>query len=404
MAVNPAVTGPAVPDARCVIVGGGVVGSAAACFLVNQRAFTGRVIVIERDPTYREASTPRSVGGIRHQFSTAANVRISRFATDFVRNPSRFVRTERTSADLAFVENGYLMLASRAGAGMLERNVALQRELGADVAMLGPAALGKRFPWLNIDDIALGAHGASGEGWIDPHALLNLFREAAIAGGARYVTGEVTSFQRVGDRITAACCGNGETIAADVFVNAAGASAATLCDLARCTPPPVAQRKRQVFVFHCRTPIDRGCPLVVDPSGTYFRPEGTRFVCGLSPPPDADPDCDDFEIDYSWFEDRLWPLLAHRVPAFEAVRVTGAWAGHYDYNTFDQNAIIGRHWELENFFLANGFSGHGLQQSPAVGRALAELIVAGHYTSLDLSIFSPDRIARGAPVVEKAVV
>ena len=388
---------------RVVIIGGGVIGAATACFLVNHEAFDGTVTVIERDPTYSEASTTRSVGGIRHQFSTPVNVRISQFATEFVREPARFVHTRRDASELAFVENGYLMLASDAGVGTLRENVALQRDLGADIELLDAAALERRFTWLNVDDIALGAHGRRGEGWIDPHALLTLLREAALDGGARFVNGEVDAIERHGDTIERVHLSDDTVVPGDVFVNAAGPAAAAVCRLVGGDPLPVARRKRLVFVFHCRTAIER-CPLVVDPRGVYFRPESGQFICGLSPPADADPDCHDYDVDYDWFDSRIWPILAHRVPAFEAIRVTGAWAGHYAVNTFDHNAIVGRHPKIENLFLANGFSGHGLQQSPAVGRGLAELIVDGRYTTLDLSEFSPDRIARNAPVVEKNIV
>src|SRR5690606_23209749 len=133
-----------------------------------------------------------------------------------------------------------------------------------------------------------------------------------------------------------------------------------------------------VSVFDCRAPIEKA-PLLIDPTGVYFRPEGASYICGVSPPEESDPDCLDFEIDYSLFEDTIWPVLAHRVPAFEAIKLARAWAGHYDYNTLDQNAILGRPPELENFYVAAGFSGHGLQQAPAVGRAIAELIVHGAY-------------------------
>ncbi len=386
-----------------VIVGGGVIGAATACFLVNHDDFDGSVTVVERDPTYAEASTTRSVGGIRHQFSTPINVRISQFATEFVREPARYVRTRCDTAALAFVENGYLMLASPAGAETLARNVALQRGLGADVELMSAATLRRRFPWLDTADISHGAHGRRGEGWIDPHALLTLFRDAALAGGARFEKGEVTGVERRDARVVAVKLADGSDRPGDVFVNAAGPAAAALCRLADCTAPPVARRKRQVFVFHCHTAIER-CPLVVDPCGVYFRPESGRFICGLSPAADEDPDCDDFDVDHDWFESRIWPALARRVPAFEAIRVTGAWAGHYAVNTFDHNAIVGRHPEVENLYLANGFSGHGLQQSPAVGRALAELIVDGRYMTLDLSEFSPGRIAGRLPLVEKNVV
>ncbi len=387
---------------RCVIIGGGVIGAATACFLVHHPRFAGEVTVVERDPTYQQASTPRSAGGIRHQFSTPVNVAASLFATEFVRHPSRFLPVPADTALPGLVEQGYLMLASEAGAGRLAENVARQNALGARVEALDPAALRRRFAWLRADDLALAAFG-HGEGWTDPHALLMLFRDTARAGGAHFVHDQVVGLCRRGDRLHRAALASGASLSAEVFVNAAGPAAASICAMAQATPLPVSCRKRMVFVFHCREALPR-CPLVVDPAGVYFRPEGEQFLCGRSPSPEADPECDDLVVDHHWFEEAIWPLLAHRVPAFEAIRVRSAWAGHYAVNTFDHNALVGRHHEVENLYLANGFSGHGLQQSPAVGRGLAELIVDGEYTSLDLSAFSPLRIADGQPLVEGNIV
>ena len=144
--------------------------------------------------------------------------------------------------------------------------------------------------------------------------------------------------------------------------------------------------------------------MVIDPGGAYFRPEGQGFITGIAPPPDQDPECFDFDVQHALFEDVLWPLLARRVPAFEALRCVRGWAGHYDMNLFDQNAILGPHPDLGNLYFANGFSGHGLQQAPAVGRALAERIAHGRYRTLDLGRLGWGRILEGRPLVERNVV
>ena len=145
-------------------------------------------------------------------------------------------------------------------------------------------------------------------------------------------------------------------------------------------------------------------PFTIDVNGMAFRPEGGQYLAILSPPAEQDPDSDDLELEYELFEETIWPALAARVPAFEAIKLVRAWAGHYDYNTFDQNAIIGPHPEIGDLLFCNGFSGHGLQQSPAAGRAVAELIVHGKFLSLDLSNFGYERIAEGRAMTEVNVV
>jgi glycine/D-amino acid oxidase-like deaminating enzyme len=187
-----------------------------------------------------------------------------------------------------------------------------------------------------------------------------------------------------------------------MLVNAAGPWARDVAALAG-VDLPVEARRRCVFAFDARRRID-DCPLVIDTSGAWFRPEGELFIAATSPSDGEDRDGLPLEVDHRQWEEALWPALAARVPAFDAVKVTNAWAGYYDYNTFDQNAILGPHPELENLLFANGFSGHGIQQAPAVGRAIAEVIVHGRYVSLDLSVFGFERIAAGRRVVERNVI
>lgn len=385
-----------------VIVGGAVVGSAIAYFLKGPLGFDGSVLVVERDPTYESAATPRSAGGIRQQFSTPENILMSKFAAEFVKSAHEHLSVDGERADIPFVENGYLFLATQAGLPILRENHAVQTSLGAEIAFCAPAELTARFPWLNVEDIAAGTFGVRNEGWIDPYGLLQAFRKKARALGAEYVKDEVVELRRQAGRIESARLAAGGEVACGTLVDAAGYRAATIAELAGLALP-VRPRKRFVFVFECRERIDKA-PLLIDPNGVYFRPEGAGYICGVSPPEDADFDTLDFEIDYGLFEETIWPTLAHRVPAFEAIKLTRAWAGHYDYNTLDQNAILGPHPELPNFMVAAGFSGHGLQQSPAVGRAIAELIVHGAYRSIDLSRFGWSRVLENAPIFERNVV
>jgi sarcosine oxidase len=387
-----------------VVVGGGVIGSAVAYWLAAEPAFAGRrVLVVERDFSYREGSTGRSAGSIRQQFSTKENIEISLFGARFLKNLGDWLAVEGEVPDVGFKEKGYLFLASTEGWPILEENHALQAALGADNLLLEQTALKARLPWLNVEDLAGGCLGLSMEGWFDPFALLQAFRRKARSLGAEYREDLVTGVSVGNGRATGVTLASGERIEADWVVDAAGPRAREVAALAG-LELPVAPRKRQVFVFDCKAELP-AMPLVIDPSGLYVRPEGTGFICGIAPREgEPDPDTLDLEVDWTPFEEVLWPGLAHRVPAFEAIKPTGAWAGHYSVSLLDHNAILGPHPELPNFLFANGFSGHGLQQSPAVGRGLMELIVHGGWRSLDLSRFGYERIRRNDPILERNVV
>jgi glycine/D-amino acid oxidase-like deaminating enzyme len=278
------------------------------------------------------------------------------------------------------------------------------RHWSAVTAPRSPPALRSRFSWLQTGDLAAGTFGLAGEGWFDAHTLLRALREGAREAGAMLLSGSVTAIETAGARVAAARLADGRRIVCGTLVNAAGTAAGEIATLAG-RPLPVEPRKRTVFVVDCPdAPAD--LPLIADPSGIWLRPEGRGHIAGWSPPESEDRAADpaDFEPDHALFEERLWPALAHRIPAFERLKVTGAWAGHYDYNRLDQNAVIGPDPDLHNLLYANGFSGHGLQQAPGVGRAIAELIVHRRYRSLDLSPFGYERIAAGRPLVELNVI
>jgi sarcosine oxidase len=377
-------------------------GSSIAYFLTADPAFDGTVLVVERDPGYGACATTRSWGGIRQQFSTPENVRMSLFGLQFFKEAEHLLAVDGHGPDLAFQERGYLFLASPAGLPVLEANCALQRRLGAQVNLLGPEALAARFSWLALEGIAGAGFGVAGEGWIDPSALLHGFRRKAQDQGAVYLCDEVTGIDLEGGRACGLALASGQRITCGTVVNAAGPQAGHVAQLAG-IELPVRPRKRMSFVFDCREDLSH-LPLTIDVTGVAFRPEGGQYIAIVSPPADDDPDSGDLDEDYRLFEAVIWPALAARVPAFAAIKLTGAWAGHYDYNTFDQNAILGAHPEIANLLFCNGFSGHGMQQAPAAGRAVAELVVHGGYRTLDLSDLVFARIPEGRPLPEANVV
>ncbi len=384
-----------------VIVGGAIIGSAVAYFLTADESFQGRVLVIEKDPSYQNCSTTRSLASIRQQFSTPVNIHLSQFGVEFLRSVK-----DRLGADVevSFRESGYLLLASEHGQAILERNARVQSQQGADVCLLGPAELQARFPWLTISDLAAGCLGLSGEGWFDAHSLLYALRNTAIAQGAEFLTGEVVGLHGSPQRLEAVQLADGRVFPCGELVNAAGPAAGKIARMAD-IELPVESRKRCVFVFDCRqADVLQPCPLIVDVSGVYFRPEGQYFVCGVSPSEDQDPPTEDFWVEHHLFDEIVWPALAHRVPVFEAIKRVSAWSGHYAYNTLDQNAIVGRHPVITNFLLANGFSGHGVQQAPAVGRGIAELIVHGAYQTIDITPLGFERVIAGRPLQELNVI
>ncbi len=393
------------PDrADVVIVGGAIVGSATATFLAERPDWHGRIVVVERDLTFRTSSTTLSAASIRLQFSTPLNIEISRFGVEVIRHPATWLAVEGGPVpEVDFVEGGYLFLATEAGIPILESNHAVQREHGVNVVLLTPAELQTRFPWMQVDDLAGGSLGLADEGWFDAYALLQAFRGKARSLGVEEVTGEVVEVERSGGRATGVRLADGRQIEADWVVNAAGPRAGGVAGMAGLRLP-VSPRKRMVFHFDCRTRI-ADAPLTVDTSGVYFRPEGPNYIAGSSPRgAQPDPDTLDLEVDRSWFEEVIWPAIAHRVPAFEAIRLLDAWAGHYEVNTLDHNAVIGPHPDLPNFLFANGFSGHGLQQAPAAGRALAEWIATGNYETIDMRPLGYERIAANQPYEELNVI
>jgi glycine/D-amino acid oxidase-like deaminating enzyme len=381
-----------------IILGGGVMGAATACFLARDHG--AAVTVVERDPSHARASSSLSLSSIRQQFSQPANMALSRWSIEFLRRVADELAVADDRPSLGLVEPGYLYLATPAGAPTLRELHGLQRAEGVDVALLSPAELAARFPWLAVDDLALGSLGLSGEGWFDGPALHRAFRRKAIACGARFVTAEAVGFNAAGGRITAVRCADGAVLAGDAVVIAAGAWSAPLGQ-ALGVELPIHAKKRDVFVLETPATLP-GCPLVIDPSGFWFRTEGALILAGGPPRGDDADEAPLHDIDFGQFDEQLWPTLAARVPALEALRVRSAWAGYYEMNAFDHNGLAGRLPGYENAFAACGFSGHGMQQAPAVGWSMARLIAGLDAPLIDA--LTPQRLRDGRPLVEANVI
>jgi FAD-dependent oxidoreductase domain-containing protein 1 len=381
--------------AAVLIVGGGVIGSSVAYHLAA--AGVRSVIVIERDPSYAQASSALSASSIRQQFTTPACIRMSQYGFHFLRHIAEYLDIGE-GIDVSLTERGYLYLADAAHAPALEAALDVQRAHQVPVRRLDPPGLRQDFPWLRVDDLVLGAFGTAGEGWFDGYGLLQAFRRKARQLGVAYVSDEAVDLIRSGSRVTGVRTARSGDFYAQVVVNAAGPRAANVAAWGGFTLP-VAPERRCIFVFSCPEP-PRDLPLVIDPTGVYVRPEGRHFITGGPATMTKDSDPFALTVDYHQFDDFIWPVLAARVTAFERIKMTRAWAGLYEMNQFDHNALIGWVPGVEGFMLATGFSGHGMQHSPAAGRGVAELITTGRFTTLDLTTFSPDRLVRNQPIVE----
>jgi glycine/D-amino acid oxidase-like deaminating enzyme len=389
-----------------VIIGGAIMGSSTAWWL-TQMGFTGRVLVVERDPSYEKAATALSFSCIRQQFSTELNIRISQFGADFVQSLRQRMGGDDRVPELKIQNFGYLYLADSEGfADVLRANQAVQAAAGAGTRLLAPDQIRAEFPFMATDDLVLGSLNTRDEGYFDGYTVFDWFHRKAREAGVEYLADEVVGLDvsPKRDRVVGVQLASGRRVGCGMVVNASGTRGAKVAAMAGIAIP-IEPRKRFNWVIQAETPLDRPLPLTIDPSGSFVREVGGgTYMAGGHADFDPAVGFDDFAMDQDLWLDKIWPAIATRIPAFEAVKVISEWAGQYDYNVLDQNAITGPHPDVTNFLFLNGFSGHGLQQSPAMGRATAEWIVHGGYRSLDLSEFHFQRIAEGRALVEAAVI
>lgn len=390
-----------------IIIGGAMMGASAAWFLSGNEDFDGTVLVVERDPSYENSSTMHTNSCMRQQFSTELNVRISQYAAEFVKNIREHMGGDERIPELSIRNFGYMYLAGTEGfANVLRESQAVQAKAGAATQLLSPQQIVQKYPFYNVDDIVLGSINLVDEGYWDATAVFDGWRRQSREQGAEYIFNEVVamSLSPDGTQVQSVTLKSGEVIGCGQVLNASGPRAARTAKMAGITLP-VEPRKRYSWLFAAQQPLDQDLPLTIDPSGVHVRENGGgTYQCGAHSDIDPAVAFDDFVMDFEIWESHVWPVLAQRIPQFEAIKVQSEWAGHYAYNSFDHNAVLGPHDIVTNFHFLNGFSGHGLQQSPAMGRGIAEILIYGEYRSLDMSAFNYSRIPSGNPIIEKAVI
>lgn len=384
---------------RIVIVGGAIVGSFCAWEL-RRAGHTGPITVIDKDMSYEQSSTALSAASIRTQFGTPTCIAMSLHAIDLLRTLG--TQLGEDDAHIGYIEAGYLILGTPEQIAERVTAVEMQRSHGADVVALCGDDLASRFPHFDFAGVGVGTLGLTGEGWFDAWSLLSLVKRAARRLGVEYLQATVTGFDVSDGAVNAVRIASNDNLACDTCILAAGALSGRLAALAG-IDLPVVPKKRSVFNFQSAVPR-AGFPMLFDTSGIWVRPEGDGFIGGIQPEAADDHDADDdFEPHRNLFEDVYWPLLVQRIPIMDQLRLRRSWAGHYEVNLLDHNAVIGPHDTIHNLIFATGFSGHGVMHAPAAGRGVAELITTGQYETIDLTPLGWERIRDDRPMVETVV-
>lgn len=380
-----------------LIVGGGIIGSSIAYNLMNDE-FNGKVVVFEKDPTYEFSSTTLSAGGIRQQFSKEVNIRISRYGVQFYEKFDEAMAVDGEKAHSEFRQRGYLFLANERNWPLMKRYHELQTQLGVEVELLSAEDTLKIFPDLNIDGL-VGASFSKRDGYLDPYGTLQGYIKKARNLGVNYVHDEVTGIMKDGHRVTGVMTKKGYRYNGSIVVNAAGPWAAGVGRMAG-VDLPVDPVRVLSYVFQPSKIFTYDLPMVIDLTGLYFRHETGKVIMAgklnMEEPPGFN-----FDAEKTFFTQEMWPILANRVPVFDRLRLIKGWAGLLDMNSLDNNALLGKHPEIKGFYMAVGFSGHGFQQAPAVGKAMSELIRLGRYETIDMSPLNYERLTSGKLLAEE---
>ncbi len=382
-----------------IIVGGGIMGCSSAYYLTGADEKL-RVAVIERDPSYSHASTTLSMANARIQFSLKDNIKVSQYALEVLERFEEDMVVGDEGPDISYHREGNLFIVDEKGEKSARESLTLQETLGCEVAWWSPEKITEHYPLYNMAGFTGGTFGPK-DGYFDAYAVLMGYRAKARAQGAEVISDEVVEILSDRKQVNGVRLASGESLHSKIVINCSGAWAGQVAETVG-VQIPVDPVKRQIFALDTAVKPEGSLPLTILPSGLYFRTEtGGLILLGKSM--DEDPVGFNFSWDDKRFMEILWPELAEFVPRFDTLKLIRGWAGLYAVNTLDGNAILGEWPELEGFYLANGFSGHGLQQAPAVGRYLSELIT-GQEPELDLSIFHPRRILENRPLSEGGLI
>jgi len=385
--------------ADVVIIGGGVAGSSIA-FTLLADGFRGKIVVVEKDPTYEHASSSLATGGIRQQFGTLINIQLSRYSVTFYGEFDEIMAVDGEKANAEFQQVGYLFLGGERNWPILQKRVILQKDQKIDVEVLDPSEITRIVPGLNTEDL-LGATFGPKDGVFDPNGVLQGFVRKARSLGAEFLHDEVVQVMRDTRGVSGIKTAKGTQLSSRVVVNAAGPWARQVAEAAG-VALPVEPVRRQIYVCLPSSEAQFPFPMVIDLGGTHWRSEtGGRILVAKAKK--EEPPGFNFAWERTYFVDEIWPDLAHRYPAFDRLKMERGWAGLYAV-TPDENAIYGEHPELTGFYLANGFSGHGLMMAPATGKVVSELIRLGKYESIDASCLDLRRFQTGKLIIEEAVI
>lgn len=388
-----------------VIIGGATMGACTAWFLASNPDFKGRVLIVEKDKSYLASQTAASNNCMRQQFANPINVKIGQHCAEFVQNFRENLGGDPEVPELSIRNFGYLYLSDNADlTKVLKRDQAVQEEAGAGTKMVSSEDIAAKYPFYNLSDIEASSLNTVDEGYYQAPLMVEWLLRKSIERGVEFVENSVTAIARDGDKVTGVTLASGEQISADNIVNAAGTRGGVVAEMAG-LKLDIQPKRRYTFIFKAKEPLDRDLPLTIDPTGVHFRQFGDNYLVGCPPlGEDATVDYDDFSAEETIWEDKVHPIISNRIPQFKDVEIIDFWMGHYDFNTFDFNVVIGPHDEVKNFHFTNGSSGHGSQQGPSVGRGVAEQIIYGEFRSLDLSPFLYERFAKGERVIERAVI